>query len=198
MIPPEIRELNIALVGRMGAGKTTIAELLTLSSRHYQRVSHAEGIKEMARRSYGPVDKSQEYNVTSLHGDVESISGRQVLQRLGQTVKTFDRDFWIKATLMKTIELNANGFPVVNDDTRFIFEADMLREAGFVIAKVRTPEPIRMQRYQQMYGRLPTEAELNHESEQEVDLIAYDIEINGVQEPWLAMQELLHAAGAAR
>jgi dephospho-CoA kinase len=173
----------------MGAGKTTIANLLTVSH-GYRRLSHADGIKELASWAYGPIEKSQKYSVK--HIGINQRSGREVLQLLGQTVKEVDRDFWLKHTLNRVVR---SPEPVVNDDTRFIFEAEGLREAGFTIVKVDTPDTIRMQRLSFIYGREPTEEEQQHESEREVDLIPCDLTISGAAEPYAAVQQLVHELG---
>lgn len=180
---------NIALVGRMASGKTTLATLLELRY-EYKRISHADGIKMLANFAYGPLDKAQQYAVTDKKGDSQLLSGRQILQQIGQTVKQVDRDFWVRTTLRRAAETEG---PTVNDDTRFTFEADALREAGFVIVRVDTPDEVRFQRYETIYGRRPTDHELNHESEREIDEIEAELTISGTIEPWEATKQLMDA-----
>lgn len=174
---------NVAIVGKMGAGKSSLANHL-VDVHQYTRVANAGALKALAAMAYGPIDKSETYRVTrsfrnsGLDYDHEQeISGRQVLQGIGQIVKEFDRDFWLKA-MMRDIETKGNG-PFVCDDTRFPFEADFLRDKGWVIAKLYVPKEIRAERYLSLYGRVPTEDELNHPSETEVDDIAEDIGLSG-------------------
>lgn len=184
---------DIALVGRMGAGKTTIANLLTVSH-GYTRIAHADAMKELAALAYGPIDKTGSYIVTRTSANTpyrEEVSGRMILQRLGQGVKeTVDRDFWLGITINKVAR---TAGPVVNDDTRFLFEAEGLRARGFTIVGVETPDTVRMQRLALAYGREPTEAELNHESEAE--RIECDLTISGVMEPYAAVVQLIHELG---
>lgn len=183
---------NIAFVGRMAAGKSTLANLLGLFY-GYVRVSHADGIKEMAALAYGPIDKVKEYTVATRAGGHNILTGREILQGIGQTVKYLDRDFWIKTTLNRAAKIDG---PVVNDDTRFVFEADALRDAGWLIVGVDTPDEVRMQRYEELYGRRPTESELSHESEREIDAIICDRRIDGTADPVATLRGLMDSLTA--
>lgn len=180
----------------MGAGKTTIANLLTVSH-GYRRIAHADAMKDLAALAYGPIDKGEKYRLVRMSANnlpyIEERSGREVLQMLGQGVKqTVDRDFWLNVTRNR---VTRSPDPVVNDDTRFLFEADGLREMGFTMVRVETPDHIRMQRLTVLYGRAPDEQELMHESEQEITEIRCDYSISGVLEPWAAVQQLVHDLG---
>lgn len=174
---------NVAIVGKMGAGKSSLANHL-VDVHKYTRVANAGALKDLAAMAYGPIDKSETYRVT-VEDDMaweqsfkeREISGREVLQGIGQIVKEFDRDFWLKA-MMRDIATKGNG-PFVCDDTRFPFEAEFLREKGWIIAKLYVPKEVRAERYERLYGRVPTESELNHPSETEVDNIKEDIGLSG-------------------
>jgi energy-coupling factor transporter ATP-binding protein EcfA2 len=175
--------LNVAIVGKMGSGKSTLANHL-VDVHKYTRVANAGALKALATMAYGPIDKGETYRVTErdeMAWDEQwkerEISGRQVLQGIGQIVKEFDRDFWLKA-MMRDVATKGNG-PFVCDDTRFPFEADFLRERGWLIVKLYVAKEVRAQRYESLYGRAPTEAELNHPSETEVDDIKEDLGFSG-------------------
>ena len=175
---------SIAIVGEFASGKTTLANAL-IDMHGFRRVSFAGRLKEMAAAVYAgrsSVDKTEEYEVWPLRwDDPGTISGREVLQQLGQSVKELDRLFWVR-WLMNDIEAGMYGDgPFVTDDCRFTYEADALREKGFLIARVMTPTKVRMQRYELTYGRLPTQAEMNHPSETEVASIEWDILLDGTQ-----------------
>lgn len=183
---------NVAIVGKMGAGKSSLANHL-VDVHKYTRVANAGALKALAAMAYGPIDKSETYRVTipcSVHSgdshEEREISGRQVLQGIGQIVKEFDRDFWLKA-MMRDIDTKGNG-PFVCDDTRFPFEAEFLKERGWIIVKLYVPKDVRAERYRSLYGRVPTEAELNHPSETEVDDIEEDIGFSG-ESP---IEEIVH------
>lgn len=176
---------NVAIVGKMGAGKSSLANHL-VDVHQYTRVANAGALKELAAMAYGPIDKSETYRVTR-EDDMaweqayreQEISGRQVLQGIGQIVKEFDRDFWLKA-MVRDMQTKGNG-PFVCDDTRFPFEAEFLRERGWIIAKLYVDKEVRAERYERLYGRAPTLAELSHPSETEVDDIVEDIGLSGTE-----------------
>jgi hypothetical protein len=174
---------NVAIVGKMGAGKSSLANHL-VDVHQYTRVANAGALKALAAMAYGPIDKGETYPVTVMDDmawDTEwiekKISGREVLQGIGQIVKEFDRDFWLRA-MVRDMETKGNG-PFVCDDTRFPFEADFLRERGWIIVKLYVPKEVRAERYERLYGRQPTESELAHPSETEVDNINEDIGFSG-------------------
>lgn len=175
---------SVAIVGEFASGKTTLANTL-IESFGYRRVSFAGRLKEMAREVYGPegpIEKTKEYEVWPLNwDDPGTLSGREILQRLGQSVKELDRLFWVR-WLMNDIDRGHWGDgPFVTDDCRFTYEAEALKERGFLIARIMTPVRVRMQRYEMTYGRLPTDAEMNHPSETEVQNIEWDILLDGTQ-----------------
>lgn len=173
---------NIAVVGGFAAGKTTLSEGLVQQG--YTRVSFARYLKEIAATVYGgEIGKTDTYDVVDLQGNVRHISGRQVLQELGQSVKALDRDFWIRS-LFADIESGRYGpGPYVTDDCRFPYEADALKHFGFTILKLDVDLDVRIKRYELTYGRKPTPEELVHPSEIELVDIDPDFVIDGTREP---------------
>jgi hypothetical protein len=161
---------NVAIFGAMGSGKTTIADALSRSG--YQRVSFAAPLKSVAELAYGKIDKGADYTTTlNIPPITDGIptskkSGRRILQEIGQSIKDVDRDFWLKCFLRTTASFGDS--PLVVDDGRFRFEFDSLLSNGWLTVGVNTHPSVRMQRYESIYGRLPTEDELNHQSEIEV------------------------------
>lgn len=164
---------NIAIVGKMYAGKTTLADALV---RHhgYTKVAMAGPLKQLALLAYGEnVVKDKEYATTDLDsGEVTFKSGRAILQGIGQSIKQVDRDIWLKIFIGDTGQMARE--PYVVDDVRFGFEAEYLRANGWAIVKTQTPDWTRIQRAKSSTGRQPTKAELEHESEREVDDIKAD------------------------
>lgn len=169
---------NIAIVGKMYAGKTTLATQL-VNDHGYTRVAMAGPLKALAHLAYGEVvEKDKEYATTSLDdGSVSFKSGRRIYQQIGQSLKQVDRDIWLKCFINDTRQMGRE--PYVVDDVRFVFEAEYLREEGWYIVSVSTPEAVRVQRAVEANGKPPTKEELNHESEAEVDRIKYDALYDG-------------------
>lgn len=184
---------NVALFGQMAAGKSTIAAALVDAG--YHRMSFAAPLKNVAALAYGKVEKSGKYEITSSDGGGSSlISGREILQRVGQSIKSHDRDFWLRCFLRDAS--NYGDTPLVVDDGRFLFERDALRAYGWLIVGINTSHSVRMQRYETLYGRTPTPEEENHESEKEVPLIVQsaDLIIQGTDDPYWNAKTILNLA----
>lgn len=179
---------DVAIVGQFCAGKTTLADYL-VDHHGYTRVSFAGRLKEIAATVYNqdtPIPKDAWFNGfrqnTDLNGPyIRNLSGRQLLQQLGQAVKQLDELFWVKWLLRDMDEGVYGAGPFVTDDCRFDFEADALRERGFDVVKIETPERERFDRYQRLYGRFPNPEELGHPSETEVVNIYFDHELDGTR-----------------
>lgn len=186
---------NIAITGRMASGKTTLSDLIVSHGR-YERVAFAGRLKELAAQVYGggrPVDKAETYEVTHEEtGMTEFLSGREVLQQLGQSVKSLDRDFWIRWLLA---DVAGRKGPFVLDDLRFPYEAEALRAEGWLIVKLDVPSVVRAQRYAFLYQRPPTDSELSHPSESGVDSIDPSYVVDWQQDPKEAALEILCIAG---
>lgn len=184
--------MNIALFGNMAAGKSAIASSL-VDSGHIQ-LAFAGPLKAMAELAYGKIDKSGRYTVTNLDGIDTTISGREILQRVGQSIKSHDRDFWLRCFFRSA--KNYLDTPLVVDDGRFIFERDSLALRGWLIVGIDTPARVRRERYRTIYGRYPTEVELNHQSERELPEIVRnaDIIVGGEDDPYMNVRSIMKKA----
>jgi dephospho-CoA kinase len=181
---------NVALFGHMGSGKTTVADVL--SRKGYQRISFAGPLKAVAELAYGKIDKGQDYEVVdSATGLSHRLSGREILQGIGQTIKGVDRDFWLRCFIRQANTFE--GTPMVVDDGRFLFEFEAIKRLGWLTVGINTHPSVRVQRYESIYGRPPTESELNHQSEIEVPdiLNRCDIIIQGTDDPYANVRKIL-------
>jgi hypothetical protein len=158
---------NVAVVGQMCAGKTTLANLL-VDIFGYEKVSMAANIKNIVNEVYGPYSKSSNVFVTTREGQVVEKSIRTVLQQVGESVKDADRDFWLK-WFLRDSEFMDN--PLVMDDVRLGFEGAALAERGWLLVRLECPLDVRLKRHLDLYGYYPTETELLHPTETEQDLI---------------------------
>lgn len=185
---------NVAIFGAMYSGKSTIAAALVDAG--YVRVSFAGPLKNVASLAYGQVDKGKSYNVFSPDcGSVVSISGRQILQEIGEAVKDVDRDFWVKCFLRDSKRYLDQ--PLVLDDGRFQFELEALRNEGYLIVAVDTPQEVRLARARMIMGREPTATEMNHRSEIEIPFIIHsmaDIVIDGQGDVYSQVGKIINAA----
>ena len=180
---------NVALFGHMGSGKTTIAD--SLSRAGYQRISFSGPLKAVAELAYGKIDKGSDYEVVDAEGNKRKVSGREILQGVGQTIKDVDRDFWMKCFMRQVISFGDT--PLVVDDGRFLFEWNELASDGWLTVGVNCHESVRMQRYESIYGRGPTEAEMNHQSEIEVPdiLNRCSIILQGTDDPFENVRKIM-------
>ena len=179
---------NVALFGQMASGKSAIAAALVDSG--YVGLSFAQPLKNIAELAYGKIDKSGVYIIRNLDGTESTLSGREVLQRVGQSIKGHDRDFWLRC-FFRTAG-NYLDYPLVVDDGRFFFERDALQSRGWLIVGLDTPEGIRFDRYRSTYGRYPTESEINHQSEIELPQIIKEAElvISGTDDPYINLAKI--------
>lgn len=186
--------MNVALFGQMAAGKSSISRMLVDSG--YTRLSFAGPLKNISELAYGPIEKSGQYPVTDERTGLESfISGREVLQRVGQSIKSHDRDFWLRC-FFRTAQ-NYGNTPLVVDDGRFIFERDSLRDNGWLIVGINTPWATRRERYRDSYGRYPTAEEETHASEVEIPqiLLNCDMLVDGTESPFVNADKIVRRAG---
>jgi hypothetical protein len=125
----------------------------------------------------------------------QKLTGREVLQKVGETIKWVDRDFWLKCFVRQAESYGDT--PLVVDDGRFLFEFDKLKAEGWLTVGVNTSLSVRMQRYESMYGRTPTESELNHESEKHVPQIIQQCHLilQGTDDPYYNLRQIQRNAG---
>lgn len=182
---------NIAIFGAMYSGKSTIAAALTELG--YVKVSFADPLKNVASLAYGPIDKSKFYPVSTYSDSSLEVSGREMLQRIGEAVKTVDRDFWVKCFLRDSKRYLDQ--PIVLDDGRFVFELEALKAEGFYTVCVDTPQEVRLARAKMILGRYPTAEELNHASEVEIPFITHkaDLVVNGNEETYAQAGRIIEA-----
>ena len=142
--------MKIALVGKMGSGKTTLANKLASRLDDCVVISIASKLKDIAKDLFNMKNKD-----------------RRLLQLIGMKMREIDEDVWIKYTL-NNLPPNKN---IIIDDCRFVNEARMLRRNGWILVKIDTPLDIRL-------TSLSDTRYINDISEQEVDLIDTHINVS--------------------
>jgi len=169
----------VAIVGKFCSGKTTLANVL-VDEYGFVKVSMANNMKNIVREVYGTLDKQDLIWRTRRDGTAEQITVREMLQVLGESVKDADRDIWLKWLEQDMMFMRG---PFVMDDMRLLFEAEELKKAGWVIVALVCPEPVRIARYVERYGKPPSETETNHKTETESGLIEPDIRLDATLSP---------------
>lgn len=164
---------SIAFISRFAGGKTYYSNLLqkelkALGIKTF-RVSLAQKIKDVAFDVFGMKEKN-----------------RRLLQQLGAKMRDIDPNVWIKY-LITNIK-NENKLPFIIDDLRFLNEASIFKENfnPFYIIKINSDSSKRFEIYKTLYGRYPTEEEINDPTETEIDEIKADDTIINEYDPSMA------------
>lgn len=158
----------VGLIGKKRVGKDTFAAVL-VEEFGFARVAFADPLKEMALTidpivhvGYGWDDDGLAYGLGELveqHG-WEAVkdhypAARRFLQRLGDGVRQFDPEFWVRAGMAQAEDLRTESTtlyawaeneiakigpnPVVITDVRYPNEADAIREAGGLLFRITRP-----------------------------------------------------------
>lgn len=140
-----LEDYNIALMGRKGSGKSTIAKYFIQEDESFKRVSFAKPLKDMIRtflKAYGLNDETVEHMVDG-HLKEQPITGLDVTPRhLMQTIGTewgrecVGEDVWgdLMRGSIQTIHTEGNKF--ICDDARFNNEVDNLMEYDTLLIRV--------------------------------------------------------------
>jgi dephospho-CoA kinase len=136
---------KIAIAGKMGSGKTTLAQMLSEqhTSPSVRLYSFATKVKDTALE-LGLISKKdlKEKNSTT----------REILQELGQGIRNIGKDVWINYLLeiMETdeaqVKINKGNLLQIVDDVRYINEFEALVEGGFYMVRLVTADCYRFER----------------------------------------------------
>ena len=130
---------RLALAGKMGAGKTSVADLLM--RRHgYVRLAFANELRSMLEPAYGKIDKASIY--ATFNG---IISGRELLQQSGAALRSVDEAIFLRAISRRIAELSPM-MPIVIDDVRLPVEAEFVRDLGFTVVRLECDAETRKRR----------------------------------------------------
>lgn len=167
---------NIALMGKAGAGKDTVADLLRTRFRlGYQRVALADPLKDIASILWGP----------------DARTDRAKLQGLGVAVREIEPDTWVDLMLRNIERLERDSLRqqrFVVTDCRFPNEFRTLKAAGFLMVRVHAARSTRIDRLTRN-GKLQDEAQLDHPSETALDGFKSDwVLVNDTDEDSLVYQ----------
>ncbi|MGW4986304.1 deoxynucleotide monophosphate kinase family protein [Streptomyces mirabilis] len=139
---------NIALIGQARSGKDTAAAWL-VRERAYVRLAFADPLKDMALRidPYIPTTYRVTVRLSALIADVgweyakdRYPEVRAMLQRMGQTQREFDEDYWVRILARKVEGAAKWNIPTVVTDVRYPNEAQALTALGFTLVRIVRPE----------------------------------------------------------
>ena len=181
--------LKIALTGKMRAGKSTVADHLTVYY-GFAQFAFGDALKSFAHEIFGkPKEKD-----------------RNLYQWFGQTMRSRDPDVWVRHldnSIREYIDfVNENDGPfyvkryrdslpknIVITDLRQPNEYDYCRRNGFVIIRVNCPEETRIVRAVNN-GDIFHRSALHHETERYVDLFEVDYEIDNSDGWYLTARQI--------
>jgi dephospho-CoA kinase len=152
---------NIAFIGKFASGKTYFSDALKQKLEEKgittYRFSIAQKIKDLAKDLFDMQKKD-----------------RRLLQLLGAKMREIDKDVWIKYLILNVKRNNLQ--PFIIDDVRFVNEYNLIKNSfpNFKVFKLVTEEEQRLKTYEKLYGRLPTQEEINDPTEIDIDNIPFD------------------------
>ena len=132
--------MKIAIAGKMASGKTTLANKLQadLEDLDFRVAQHslAAKVKEIARDLFGMEEKD-----------------RRLLQQIGMKMREINPDVWIDY-LNRTInqDLLEDKYDIaIVDDVRFVNEAKVFKEDGWLIIRLNIEDELQKARLQRTY-----------------------------------------------
>ncbi len=142
------RQLKIAVMGQMRAGKDTVAKLL-MQQHNFIELKFSDGITDIIRQFYP---------------DAWQLGKpRHYYQQIGQSLRQLDKDVWVKH-LGRRLDRLSPVNDVIVTDVRQQNEVEFLQEQGFILIKVVADEAARLQRIA-AEGDSFTEELMQHETE---------------------------------
>lgn len=173
---------DIWLAGRMGSGKSTIARAL--------RDNYDFVILPLAYALKSDIALAHGITIDALNADKGRY--RSQLQAHGEAMRQDNPRYWVERWQSQRDSLARLGVErVVVDDCRYVNEAEYAQANGGVVAKVLVPDAVRRQRLEACYGRLPSDAELNHASESDFDRLPVDHYCSGVVDTERVARDIL-------
>lgn len=143
--------MKIILVGKMGAGKDTVADYL-VEKYGFVQMAFGDKVKEIARELFPDAFKTGK--------------PRALLQSLGQKMREIKLDCWTNY-VMRQVQ-GIYGFNIVITDCRYKNELEIAKKNGFIPVRVRCSDKLRQRRLLERDG-LVDEKTFNHISETELE-----------------------------
>jgi dephospho-CoA kinase len=143
--------LRIALYGKSGAGKTSIAEYL-VSHYGFIRLSTGVACRNVCRLLFGSESKT-------------------IMNRVTDALKGIDEHVWLKAALETH---KSAGTGIVFDSMRFVSDYEYLRMHEYSVWKVTAPKPLRLNRLAERGQLYDPDVDESYRGETELEELSYD------------------------
>jgi hypothetical protein len=146
----------VAITGRAGTGKTTVAEYLI--DKGYETVSFATPIKEVTNILLGwsmeileGTNPENRILKETLKHPTLGMTPRQAMQQIGTVFKNIRDDFWIRIAEEKILSYIKQGKNVVIPDVRFTNEYELLSSLEATIICLYTDEKTYKVKYPELH-----------------------------------------------
>ncbi|MES0863261.1 HD domain-containing protein [Ruegeria sp. SCPT10] len=149
-IPPRDHLRQVALIGKSGAGKSTVAKLLNYHA-GAERISSGAICRQIAKLLFGNDDKS-------------------TTQTLDDALTKIDPSVFVNAALLTA----PVGRPICLDSLRFKSDYEIAKRRGFTVVRVIAPDDVRVARLTQRGQRYDLVKDGSHRSETELDEVDVD------------------------
>ena len=185
---------SIAFVGKMGSGKTALAEMF-VNYFGASKLAFADSLKKdiikynltvdgkidksrdrSLLQDYGQLRRSEIRHFDFFNGVIEEKRGEAYISYFsGETnyIGNCYLNYWTDRMFYQINNFRYDNKLIVNDDIRRLNEQEMLKKMDFLIIKIETSDDIRFDRLQKRDGSFDSNT-LNNISETEVDKIPYD------------------------
>ena len=148
-------KFRIAISGKMGSGKSTIADTLKLLCPNAQKISMAKKLKLVVNEVFNPEKKD-----------------RKLLTTVADLFKSIDENVWVKCVDRETKLTECSW---ILDDLRYKYEYDYLKKNGWKTVRIIISPNIQLARLKNKYKE-DYKSHLdhsNHSSEIDLDNISY-------------------------
>ena len=132
--------LVVALVGTAGAGKDSIADVLTQQF-DFERLAFADPLKKACKEVFGLTDAQlHDRNEKEKVDPFWHRSPREMFQQVGTLMKQVDEDVWVSSLLRHADALVSQKKDVIITDCRYKNEAQALRNKynAIIVRVIRT------------------------------------------------------------
>ena len=150
---------RIALIGRMGSGKTTLANVFV--NYNYNKISFGDKVKSVCSDLFKmPVE----------------YKNRQLIQDVAEKMKEIDNNVWINFVIGTINQIDPYcEMKWIIDDCRFPNEYQKLKEIGFQFIYIKIDKNTQTQNIINKYGNKYLEHinNMDHISEKHIDTLGY-------------------------
>ncbi len=145
---------NVALHGRSGSGKSTVARYI-VARYGYQHAKTGVACRKLCRELFGSESKTLMNEVTD-------------------ALRKIDREVWLRAGLANLQE----NQPIVFDSMRFAEDYAFFDARAYLLVDVRAPVDLRIQRLGQRGQPFNPALDESHPAESELDPFTFDFTID--------------------